>query len=158
MKRQAEEEEKVNKKKKAQKEQENEQEHPAPSTPVYKKIVPLWGRVSAGHGITAIPNTGTIEAPDDADFALKVKGDSMEPDFKDGEIIYIKNQPVIDSSQIGIVKVETDKDFKPNVYLKKIKINRDYMELISLNPEYKPMRFHAKYCRILGVALNKCEF
>ena len=42
-----------------------------------------------------------------ADFALYVRGDSMEPSYYDGDIIFIKSQPAVDNGQIGIFIYDT---------------------------------------------------
>ena len=68
-------------------------------------------------------------APKDADFAVKVSGDSMEPRFVSGEVIYIKSQNVLDVGSIGLFALNGDS------YVKKLGIG----ELISLNPKYEPM-------------------
>ena len=117
--------------------------------------MPLWGRVSAGPGVSAIPEYDTTDAPAGADFALVVDGDSMEPDFNDGEIIYIREQPVIDSGQIAVIQVHLETDYDPTVYLKKVKDAGEHYILLSLNPEYEPLTFRKEDCRILGVAINK---
>lgn len=61
-----------------------------------------------------------------ADFILKVDGDSMEPEFCDGDFVLVRQQPAIDEGQIGIFDVDG------KGYIKKLGKNR----LISLNPNY----------------------
>ncbi|MCM1008763.1 MAG: XRE family transcriptional regulator [Ruminococcus flavefaciens] len=72
-----------------------------------------------------------IEVPDTpearkADFALKIKGNSMEPIYFDGDIVLVKKQPSVDIGEIGIFNIEG------NGYIKKFGGNK----LISLNAEY----------------------
>lgn len=72
-----------------------------------------------------------IEVPDTfearkADFALKIKGNSMEPIYFDGDIVLVKKQPSVDFGEIGIFNIEG------NGYIKKFGGSR----LISLNAEY----------------------
>jgi len=69
------------------------------------------------------------EAPTKADFALKVRGDSMEPMYSDGDIVFIKNNVMVESGQIGIFYLNDEG------YLKMLQGNK----LISLNDEYKPI-------------------
>ncbi|MDY2966346.1 MAG: S24 family peptidase, partial [Megasphaera massiliensis] len=38
-------------------------------------------------------------------FALQVKGDSMEPTLRDGDVVIVKKQPTVDSGDIAIVLV-----------------------------------------------------
>ena len=76
-----------------------------------------------------------IEAPDyvpvDADFALRVGGDSMEPLLQDGQVIWIKEQETLGSGDIGIFTYFSD------VYCKKLVVDGDTVYLHSLNPAYE---------------------
>lgn len=95
-------------------------------------------RVSAGAGFELGEGDEwyEIEVPDTpearkADFALQIKGNSMEPIYFDGDIVLIKEQPSVDLGQIGIFNVEG------NGYIKKFGSDR----LISLNAEYDDIVF-----------------
>ncbi len=77
-----------------------------------------------------------IEVPDTskarkADFALHIKGNSMEPIYFDGDIVLVKEQPSVDLGQIGIFSIEG------NGFIKKFGGDR----LISLNAEYDDIEF-----------------
>ena len=77
-----------------------------------------------------------IEVPDTpearkADFALQIKGNSMEPIYFDGDIVLVKEQPSVDLGQIGIFSIEG------NGYIKKFGGDR----LISLNTECDDIGF-----------------
>lgn len=61
-----------------------------------------------------------------ADFILKVDGDSMEPEFRSGDYVLVRQQPAIDEGQIGIFDVDG------KGYIKKLGKDR----LISLNSDY----------------------
>lgn len=81
-----------------------------------------------------------------ANFALKVSGDSMEPEFHDGEIVLVKSQPTVEDGDIGIFIVNNEG------YIKKFGGDK----LISLNPEYDDINLHEYddiYCRgkVVGV-------
>ena len=67
--------------------------------------------------------------PDDADFAVRVSGDSMTPRFVDSQIIFIKEQQLLDVGEIGIFSLNGDS------YVKKLGRG----ELISLNKRYSPI-------------------
>lgn len=72
-----------------------------------------------------------IEVPDTpeackADFALQIKGNSMNPIYFDGDIVLVKEQPSVDLGQIGIFSIEG------YGYIKKYGGSK----LISLNAEY----------------------
>ena len=89
--------------------------------------------VSAGLGdiLNAYEDTRKVSVPltkesRKADFILKVDGDSMEPEFRSGDHVLVRQQPAIDEGQIGIFDVDG------KGYIKKLGKNR----LISLNPNY----------------------
>ena len=92
--------------------------------------------VSAGTG-NFLDESGyeLIEAPGyiptAADFALRVSGDSMEPLFQDGQVIWVKEQETLNSGDIGIFAYFDD------VYCKKLVVDYDKVYLRSLNPDYE---------------------
>ncbi len=66
-----------------------------------------------------------------ADFALTIEGDSMMPDFENGDIVLVKKQDAVDIGQICIYIIEG------NGYIKKFGGDR----LISLNKKYDDILF-----------------
>ncbi len=68
--------------------------------------------------------------PKGTDFALRITGNSMEPRFVDGQLIFIKSQYFLDSGELGIF-VLNDK-----AYFKKMGKG----ELLSFNPNYQPIK------------------
>ena len=68
--------------------------------------------------------------PTAADFALRVSGDSMEPLFQDGQVIWVKEREVLNSGDIGVFI------YFDEVYLKKLIIDDGKAYLRSLNPDY----------------------
>ena len=86
-----------------------------------------------------------------ADFAVRLKGDGMEPKYKDNDIVYVKSVPKIDPDQIGIFLYENE------VYCKKLKIDRRrgriYLE--PLNKNYKPQLInYPDRLRTIGLVLG----
>jgi SOS-response transcriptional repressor LexA len=67
--------------------------------------------------------------PEDADFAVRVSGDSMTPRFVNGQIIFVKEQETLEIGEIGIFGHNGD------AYVKKLGRG----ELVSLNPRYGPI-------------------
>ena len=76
-----------------------------------------------------------IEAPTyvpiAVDFALRVSGDSMEPLILDGQVIWVKEQELLDSGDIGVFTYSND------VYCKKLIADGSRAYLRSLNPSYE---------------------
>lgn len=69
------------------------------------------------------------DAPHDADFALKVRGDSMSPNFNDGDIVFVRKCVLVEGGQIGVFYLNGEG------YMKMLQGNR----LVSLNDEYAPV-------------------
>lgn len=81
-----------------------------------------------------------------ANFALRVSGDSMEPVYHDGDMVLIESQPSVNEGDIGIFIVNNEG------YIKEFGGDR----LISLNPEYDDITLcedDSFYCRgkVIGV-------
>lgn len=79
-----------------------------------------------------------------ADFAVEVDGDSMEPDYHDGEIVFVKLSEDIPVGAVGLF-VHDGKG-----YIKE----RGEKYLISRNPDYPDI--HGE-CRAVGVVIGKAE-
>ena len=62
--------------------------------------VPMLGSVAAGEPILADETYDVyVDSPFKADYALRVQGDSMEPTYLDGDVVYIRKQDdVIDGT------------------------------------------------------------
>lgn len=116
--------------------------------------IPLIGEIAAGEPILAEQDYETyaaVDLPIKADYALTVRGDSMEPTYLSGDVIYIREQPDVDDGQIAVVLVDDSATLK-HVYHEK-----DGLLLVSENPRYPPMRkaFEDYDCiRILGVVVG----
>lgn len=106
--------------------------------PTKSRIIPLYMTgASAGTGNwlsddvpvewMTIPKTAITEQ---ADYMLKVRGDSMQPKFFDNDVLLIKKSPSILEGEIGIFILNGDS------YVKQMGRG----ELISLNPAYTPIK------------------
>ena len=71
--------------------------------------------------------------PAEADFALRINGDSMTPMFTDGQIVYIKKSSELKNGEIGIFYLNG------NAYIKKLERKKKNVRLISLNQAYAPI-------------------
>ncbi|MBQ1538502.1 MAG: helix-turn-helix domain-containing protein [Ruminococcus sp.] len=79
-----------------------------------------------------------------ADFAVEVDGDSMEPDYHDGDIVFVKLSEDVPVGAVGLF-VHDGKG-----YIKE----RGEKYLISRNPDYPDI--HGE-CRAVGVVIGKAE-
>ena len=108
----------------------------AQSESVPPRILRLYNLpVSAGTGNFLDDSSyEEIEAPSyvpvAVDFALRVSGDSMEPLIRDGQVIWVREQEILDSGEIGIFAYSGD------VYCKKLIADGARAYLRSLNPVY----------------------
>ena len=106
--------------------------------------IPVIGTVAAGVPITAQEDiTGWEEVPaewvkNSTMFALKLKGDSMEPRMAEGDIVIVKQQSDVESGEIAIVMVDGE------ATCKKVVKHSDGVVLVSNNPKYSPMFFTLK--------------
>ena len=122
--------------------------------PIQTKKVPLLGTIAAGVPIYADENfDGYRECTEDidADFCLKIQGDSMiGARINDGDIVFIKKQPDVDNGEIAAVLIEDE------ATLKRVYKEKDSLILQAENPKYVPIVYTAESyveCRILGKAV-----
>ena len=69
----------------------------------------------------------------DADFVIPIKGDSMEPDYHDGDLVFIQTSVDLNNGVIGVFNYNGD------AYIKQHVIDKEQAYLHSLNPAYKDM-------------------
>lgn len=103
---------------------------------VYYNYVPFYGYASAGTGqpiydtpIETIKVKGYVPMHD---LALLTSGDSMEPLYKNGDVIFINKSPEVQNGQIGVFILDGE------CFVKKLRIDEDgTIRLVSLNKKYK---------------------
>lgn len=103
--------------------------------PAIYHTVQVYSLLSAGTGIVDLDPTDTTEIELNGhvpphDLAFEVRGDSMEPVFENGEIVFVKKTQDIHNGQIIAVQINEE------AFIKKVYINDDHMRLVSLNKEY----------------------
>lgn len=65
-----------------------------------------------------------------ADFAVGISGDSMEPDFSDGDTVLVKSMPYINVGESGIFVVNGDAYFKQLGDGRLISTNKKYDDIV----------------------------
>ncbi len=127
------------------------------SSSMLKKLAVL-GRIAAGNPILAeenienyIPLPPNFLEAYNADFALKVKGDSMVGDhILDGDIIIVRSQSNAENGDIIVALLEENSE-KEAVVKRFYKINKNEIELRSSNPNYPPIKIKSsENFKILG--------
>lgn len=121
---------------------------------IAKKKIPLLGEIAAGQPIYADEHIEEFLPVDDevkADFALKIKGDSMiNAQINDGDIVFIRQQSDVDNGQIAAVLIDD------SATLKRVYHMDGVIQLQAENPQYPPMIYsknNCDECRILGLAV-----
>lgn len=110
--------------------------------------VPILGHIPAGVPLEMIEDVEGYEEiswrPGEF-FALRVRGSSMAPDIRDGDLVILKKQEDVESGQIAAVSIGGE-----DATLKKIQKVEGHIILLPLNPAYEPMLFPAASVRIIG--------
>lgn len=125
-------------------------------------IFPVIGEIAAGYDYPAYEDWSgeTVEIPKsylhgrsrDDFFVLSVKGDSMYPQYMDGDKVLILKQSTMNrSGEIGAIIYDGDM-----ATLKKIEYvdGEDWVKLIPINPEYTPKTIRnedLEQCHVLGI-------
>jgi SOS-response transcriptional repressor LexA len=132
------------------------------------KRLPVWDYVQAGLWAGVSPNLRGEEMQDyvltdgeysDAAFALVIKGDSMEPDFKEGEVVII--DPAVNCQPGDFVVA---KDSRGEATFKKYRprgLNdqgKEFFVLEPLNHDYEPMRSDLQQIQILGTMVEHRKY
>ena len=127
-----------------------------PLTPLDVIRIPLLGRVVAGDPQEAIQEADEfIYIPSmnhrrsDDYFALRVNGESMEPNLMDGDIAIVHIQPDVDSGQIAVVLIDNQ-----DSTVKRVFITPDGITLVADNPAvFSPRFFSNEDCISLPVLI-----
>ncbi|MBQ2809655.1 MAG: helix-turn-helix domain-containing protein [Clostridia bacterium] len=114
---------------------------------IYNKniyMIPVFENVSAGFGTMAIDQIIDYEplhiscaAEAKETILIKVKGDSMFPKIEDGDLIQVHKQTSVDSGSIAVIMIDGE-----DTLVKKIIYGETWIELHSINPMYKTIRFN----------------
>lgn len=123
---------------------------------IQKKKFPLLGEIACGEPIYADEDKESYVMADmdiDADFCLTAKGDSMiNAVIYDGDIVFIKSQPIVENGEIAAVIIEDEATLKRVYYYPEL----NKIILQPENPKYKPFVYtneELEQIRILGKAV-----
>lgn len=118
--------------------------------------IPVYGNIPAGIPMEAIEDIlGFEEAPSDwalggkEFFALKIKGDSMSPEYRDGDIIIFLRQPDCENNDDCAVAINgNDWTFK------RVEKTENGVFIKPLNPNYETKFFTNQECIDLPVEVK----
>ena len=121
-------------------------------SPTRPSSIPVLGVVPCGEPIEAIEDIvdwiDVVPSQSKDHFGLIAKGDSMAPYILDGDILIVKQVPIVDSGKIAIVKVNGD-----DATCKKVLITDAGITLLPLNSTYEPRFISAGDCQQLPVSI-----
>lgn len=141
------------------------EENDIPSNVIYplsdslqRVTIPIIGEIACGDPITAEENIEgyteeTFEKPIPSGtlFALRCKGQSMEPTIHDGSLVTIREQPTVEDGEIAAVLVDGDTE----ATLKRVKHQGNLVMLMPDNKNYDPIILDKKNPgRIIGKAVH----
>ena len=107
-------------------------------------LVPVLGDVAAGIPIEAITDIVDYEEIDAAMaksgefFGLRIKGDSMEPRMREGDVVIVRQQDSAETGDTVVVLVNGN-----SATVKKIKYGLDGITLLPTNPAHDPLFYSA---------------
>lgn len=120
----------------------------------------LQQKAAAGLGIETNDYSDFVEEykffdktqiPKEAQFGIIIEGDSMEPTFKNGQVIFVKKLDDCDHNDYGIFCI-TEYDTTIVVFKRKVLLGDGSYCLHSLNPEYEDIGGfnETKICRCIA--------
>lgn len=84
-----------------------------PISDLHHQRIPLIGEAAAGAPIYAPEDLGVyVDSPVNADAAITVRGDSMEPTYLDGDLLYIKCVPDVPEGAVAVVFLDDEATIK----------------------------------------------
>lgn len=135
---------------------ENEPHIPNNIFPIEIKKFPLLGEIACGQPIFVNEDRESyILAGSNikADFCLKARGDSMiNARILDGDIVFIRQQPVVNDGEIAAVVIDDTATLKRVYYDRE----QNTIQLVAENPAYRPLIYQndmLNEIQILGKAV-----
>ena len=125
-------------------------------SPITTQKIPLLGSIACGQPIYASEDRESyveIGTEIKADFCVKAQGDSMiNARIKNGDIVFIKQQPMVENGEIAAVLIDDSVTLKRVYY----EPNKQKIILNAENPKYPPMIYDGsdlEKIKILGKAV-----
>ena len=109
-----------------------------------KYTIPVYASISCGNPFVADEDIYDFEDIDIAlksqgeHFGLLCRGNSMSPEFKDGDVAIIRKQSNIESGDIAAVRINGDE-----ATLKIVKKSEQGITLVAINPDVFLPRFYS---------------
>lgn len=131
--------------------------------PLPVKEIPIVSQISAGLPIYAEENilehtyiaTKKLNSNKEI-FGLRVNGDSMDKEFRDGDVVIVEKDAVVENGQIAVVQVNGY-----NATVKRVRYEKDRVILIpeSNNPAHYPQVYSQDdEVKIIGKVVSSQKF
>lgn len=107
-----------------------------------RTLIPVLGSVPAGIPIEAVEDIIDYEeiskemAKSGEHFALRIRGDSMEPKFSEGDVVIVRKQEQVDNGQVAVVMINGD-----DATVKKFYKTDSGVMLVGNNPSFVPLTY-----------------
>ena len=132
-----------------------------PNSPLFlhfsEKKVPLIGGVACGEPIYREEDEGVsypVPQGCDCDYCMRCHGDSMTGSgIQEGDIVYIKQMPMVDNGQMAAVRIENEYTLKIVYYDREANL----ITLVATNPSVAPLSYHneqLEQIEIIGQAVG----
>lgn len=133
---------------------------PSNVTPLFPtaptRRIPVLGRVPAGIPIEAVTDiieeidlSGRFAGSDDAYFGLLVTGDSMVPEYRDGDVVIIRAQSTAETGDDVVAYINGS-----DATLKRLTVTANGIQLRPLNPAYPVRSFTNEEIEALPVTIG----
>ena len=116
--------------------------------------IPVLGYVRAGapneasQQVLGYESRGGLGFPSEELFALRIRGDSMEPRFAEGDTVIVRRTDEVKNGSICVVLVGP-----AEATVKKADIHNGIITLTALNPAYEPLVFTPEQVESLPVKI-----
>lgn len=121
------------------------------------KILPIVNEVQAGQFTEIVDDVFDEYAPahhKDGSYWLRVRGDSMTPDFVQGDLILVGKDRTATTGNYVIALLDDDPQATFKKYRECFDNGERYHELIALNAFYPPIDSRTKPFTVIGVVLE----
>ena len=115
--------------------------------PTIKNSASAANPTELAYGDTVVEEEEFERVPNNADFAVPIIGDSMEPVIRNGQFVFVKEQPDVEDGEIAIVEIDGD-----GVTCKEVFKDYENQSIIlrSINELYEDRVVSPEQIRILG--------
>ncbi|MFB5454956.1 S24 family peptidase [Enterococcus avium] len=115
--------------------------------PTIKNSASAANPTELAYGDTVVEEEEFERVPNNADFAVPIIGDSMEPVIRNGQFVFVKEQPDVEDGEIAIVEIDGD-----GVTCKEVFKDYENQSIIlrSINELYEDRIVSPEQIRIIG--------